>query len=122
MNLTGQGSPERKALIQVGACAALLLTALCWASWAGLRLGSLRREVRKEVQRDDLVTKRMQDMAFREQLAVALRTLSEDDTPFRTRLVTQLRVLELEGRLAEWDDRRIEGGDDWYPEIVAAIL
>ncbi len=35
--------------------------------------------------------------------------------------VTHLRVLEMEGMLDVWDDRRIEAGDDWFTEIEQAI-
>jgi len=33
----------------------------------------------------------------------------------------QLRALEEAGRIAVWDDRRIDGGDKWYPKIKAAM-
>jgi hypothetical protein len=32
--------------------------------------------------------------------------------------VKHLKVLELEGELEVWDDRRIDAGDDWLPEIT----
>ena len=46
---------------------------------------------------------------------------SHKDEAWKERLVTQLRVLQMEGLLDVWDDRRIEAGDDWYPEIQKAI-
>ena len=46
---------------------------------------------------------------------------SYEDEGWKDRLVKQLGVLEREGRLEVWDDRRIGGGDDWHPEIVAAM-
>jgi tetratricopeptide (TPR) repeat protein len=46
---------------------------------------------------------------------------SHKDEVWKDRLVTQLRVLENEARLVEWDDRKIEAGADWYSEIVSAI-
>jgi tetratricopeptide (TPR) repeat protein len=46
---------------------------------------------------------------------------SHQDEAWKDRLVKQLRVLELEGELEVWDDRRIDAGDDWLPEIEAAM-
>ncbi len=46
---------------------------------------------------------------------------SHKDEAWKDRLVTQLRVLEMEGILDVWDDRRIEAGADWFPEIEQAI-
>ncbi len=46
---------------------------------------------------------------------------SHKDEDWKDRLVTQLGVLEKQGHLEIWDDRRIEGGDDWFPEIETAI-
>ena len=46
---------------------------------------------------------------------------SHKDEEWKERLVTQLGVLQMEGILDIWDDRRIEAGDDWYPEIEKAI-
>ncbi len=46
---------------------------------------------------------------------------SHEDEAWKNRLVKQLRVLELEGDLEVWDDRRISVGDDWLPEIEAAM-
>ena len=39
----------------------------------------------------------------------------------KDRVLTHLRVLEMEGMLDVWDDRRIEAGDDWFTEIEQAI-
>lgn len=46
---------------------------------------------------------------------------SHKDEPWKDRLVTQLRVLVEEGVLDVWQDRQIEGGDDWRAEIVSAV-
>lgn len=46
---------------------------------------------------------------------------SHKDEEWKDRVVTHLRVLEMEGILDVWDDRRIEAGDDWKPEIEKAI-
>ena len=42
---------------------------------------------------------------------------SHKDEEWKDRVVTHLRVLEMEDMLDVWDDRRIEAGDDWFPEI-----
>ncbi len=46
---------------------------------------------------------------------------SHNDEPWKDRLMTQLRVLQLEGRFDIWEDRQIATGDDWYPEIEKGI-
>ena len=46
---------------------------------------------------------------------------SHKDEAWKDRLVSHLGVLQHEGYLEIWDDRRIEGGEDWYPEIEKAI-
>ena len=46
---------------------------------------------------------------------------SHKDEEWKDRLVTHLGVLEKEGLLDLWDDRKIEVGDDWRPEIEKAI-
>jgi hypothetical protein len=46
---------------------------------------------------------------------------SHKDESWKNRLVTHLKVLEGEGVLDVWDDRRIEAGADWLPEIEQAI-
>ncbi len=46
---------------------------------------------------------------------------SHKDEDWKDRLVTHLGVLEKQGHLEIWDDRRIQGGDDWFPEIENAI-
>jgi hypothetical protein len=43
---------------------------------------------------------------------------SHVDEKWKERLVKHLRVLELEGELEVWDDRRIDAGDDWLSEIT----
>ena len=43
---------------------------------------------------------------------------SHVDEKWKERLVKQLKVLELEGALEVWDDRRIAAGDDWLPAIT----
>ena len=42
------------------------------------------------------------------------------DEDWKDRLVSHLRVLEREGELDVWDDRRIGAGEDWRPEIEQA--
>jgi len=46
---------------------------------------------------------------------------SHKDEAWKDRLVKQLGVLQAEGVLEVWDDRRIEAGEDWQPEIERAI-
>ncbi|HEX6184254.1 MAG TPA: TIR domain-containing protein [Pyrinomonadaceae bacterium] len=46
---------------------------------------------------------------------------SHKDESWKDWLLPQLRALELAGRIAVWDDRKIDGGDTWYPEIEAAM-
>ena len=42
---------------------------------------------------------------------------SHKDEVWKDRLQEQLEVLALEGHFSVWDDRQIELGDDWFPEI-----
>ncbi len=44
---------------------------------------------------------------------------SHRDERYKDRLVTHLSVLR--GRLAVWDDRKLNAGDDWYAEIEKAM-
>ena len=46
---------------------------------------------------------------------------SHKDEDWKNRLQTQLAVLENQGLLSVWEDRKIAGGNDWYPEIEQAI-
>ena len=46
---------------------------------------------------------------------------SHKDEDWKDRLVAHLGVLESQGMLDLWDDRRIEAGDDWYAGIEAAM-
>jgi hypothetical protein len=46
---------------------------------------------------------------------------SHKDEEWKDRLVSHLGVLKHEDLLDTWDDRRIEGGDDWLLEIEKAI-
>ena len=46
---------------------------------------------------------------------------SHNDEIWKDRLRPHLQALELEGRLTIWDDRRIDAGATWYPEISEAI-
>ncbi len=46
---------------------------------------------------------------------------SHQDEDWKDRLVTHLGVLQQQGMLELWDDRRIETGHDWQPQIEAAI-
>lgn len=43
------------------------------------------------------------------------------DEEWKNRMVSHLGVIQSEGHLEIWDDRRIEAGLDWYPEIQKAI-
>ena len=43
------------------------------------------------------------------------------DEAWKNRLVSQLRVLELEGEISLWDDSKIVPGDAWQGEIRAAL-
>jgi tetratricopeptide (TPR) repeat protein len=42
---------------------------------------------------------------------------SHKDEEWKDRLVTHLRVLEMEGYCSLWDDKKIKAGDDWLPDI-----
>ena len=46
---------------------------------------------------------------------------SHKDEEWKDKLVTHLGVLQQQGLLEIWEDRKIEGGDDWLPEIEKAI-
>jgi hypothetical protein len=46
---------------------------------------------------------------------------SHKDEEWKDKLVTHLGVLQEQGLLEIWEDRQIEGGDDWLPEIEKAI-
>lgn len=46
---------------------------------------------------------------------------SHADEAWKDRLVRHLRVLEPEGILEVWDDRRIAPGSNWLPEIQQAM-
>ncbi len=46
---------------------------------------------------------------------------SHKDEEWKDRLDTQLQVLGHQGILDTWNDRRIEFGSDWEPEIEAAM-
>lgn len=47
---------------------------------------------------------------------------SHKDEAWKDRLVPQLQALEMAGLdMKVWHDRKIDGGDKWYPEIQAAI-
>jgi tetratricopeptide (TPR) repeat protein len=46
---------------------------------------------------------------------------SHKDEDWKNRLQTHLAVLEMQELLSVWDDRKIAGGEDWYPEIEQAI-
>ena len=43
------------------------------------------------------------------------------DEDWKDRVVTHLRVLQMQDMLDVWDDRRIEAGDEWRAEIENAI-
>jgi hypothetical protein len=46
---------------------------------------------------------------------------SYKDEDWKNRFLPQLRALEQAGRIVVWDDRKINGGDKWYPEIKSAM-
>ncbi len=46
---------------------------------------------------------------------------SHKDEVWKDRLLPQLKALEQAGRVVVWDDRKIDGGDRWYPEIKEAM-
>ena len=46
---------------------------------------------------------------------------SHKDEAWRQRLAVHLKVLEMEGLCSVWDDRKIEVGTDWEPEIIKAL-
>ena len=46
---------------------------------------------------------------------------SHKDEEWKDRLLPQLRALEQAGRIVVWHDRKIDGGDKWYPEIQEAM-
>jgi hypothetical protein len=43
------------------------------------------------------------------------------DDEFRKQFHSHLGVLEKTGRITVWDDRQIDGGEEWYPEIIKAM-
>ena len=46
---------------------------------------------------------------------------SHKDEAWKDRLLTQLRVLELEGVFDVWEDRQIATGDEWKPAIEKSM-
>src|SRR4051794_15697514 len=46
---------------------------------------------------------------------------SQKDEAWKDRVVSHLKVLEVEGELAVWDDKRIAAGEGWWPEIEGAM-
>lgn len=46
---------------------------------------------------------------------------SHKDEAWKDRLVTHLGVLQSQGLLDLWDDRRIGAGQDWHQEIEQAM-
>jgi len=46
---------------------------------------------------------------------------SHVDETWKNRLRPHLGALEKAGRIAVWDDRKIDAGDTWYPEIKTAM-
>ena len=46
---------------------------------------------------------------------------SHKDKAWKDRLVTHLGILQRQGVLEIWEDRRIQAGDEWLPEIEKAL-
>jgi len=46
---------------------------------------------------------------------------SHKDEDWKDRLKPQLKALEMAGRIMVWDDRKIDAGEKWYPEIKSAM-
>ncbi len=46
---------------------------------------------------------------------------SHKDEVWKDRLKPHLAMLEKAGRITVWDDRKIDAGDQWYPEIKEAM-
>ncbi|HEX3556514.1 MAG TPA: AAA family ATPase [Thermoanaerobaculia bacterium] len=46
---------------------------------------------------------------------------SQKDAAWKDRVVGHLKVLEVEGELAVWDDQRLVAGEEWWPEIEGAM-
>lgn len=46
---------------------------------------------------------------------------SHQDEVWKDRLLPQLEALVLAEQIVVWDDRKIDGGDKWYPEIENAM-
>ncbi|MCP5103618.1 MAG: toll/interleukin-1 receptor domain-containing protein [bacterium] len=46
---------------------------------------------------------------------------SHKDETWKERVLTHLKGLQLEGYCSLWDDREIKTGDDWLPQIEAAL-
>lgn len=46
---------------------------------------------------------------------------SHKDEDWKNRPQTQLEVLEMEGLLSIWEDRQIQAGNLWLPEIELAL-
>lgn len=54
-------------------------------------------------------------------MAKVFISYSHKDEAWKERLHTQLKVLQMEKLLTVWEDRQIQVGDDWYPEIENAL-
>jgi hypothetical protein len=55
------------------------------------------------------------------QKAIVFISYSHVDEAWKDRLLTHLGVLQSQGLLELWDDRRIAAGEDWYAAIQAAM-
>jgi hypothetical protein len=55
------------------------------------------------------------------QKAIVFISYSHKDEAWKDRLLTHLGVLQSQGLLELWDDRRIAAGEDWYAAIQAAM-
>lgn len=65
---------------------ALLAMAAAWSAWAGMRLGSVRKQADAEARRLDGVHEALADEAFRAELKDALEAKKQDSEEIRSRL------------------------------------
>ncbi len=46
---------------------------------------------------------------------------SHKDEAWKDRLTPHLKIFEQDGRVSVWDDRKIEQGHEWHPDIKEAM-